>query len=140
MGIADEYWLSNTVSTICGLSGVGVHRCSHSIMTISDANRVTSLCTNRNHGLATEHLTQRLSGGMPARDGVVRGLNTITECWGGSINAAGPWGNSAWAQANASGLVPTSHPQDISSDNYSFELFSRSSFSPVLWDVGRTSP
>lgn len=141
MGLGDEYWFSySPFGEICGLAGVGIHRCSHSIMTISDANRVHSLCTNRSHGLATEHRRQLTAGSMPFTNGVMRGPNTATECWNGTINQAGPWGSSAWAQANGSGLVPSSHPQDVSADNYSFELFSQTSFSSVLWDVGRAGP
>jgi hypothetical protein len=136
--LGDEYWISSDVAQICGRAGAAISRCTHSTMTLTTST-ITSLCTPRTHDSTVEWFNQAADSPPPfANWAVTRGPNTITECWNGQVNQAGPWGSSGWAQLNASGTVPVAHA-DVSPDNFNYLPFRwMLSIGPPGWDVGRT--
>lgn len=123
--LGDEYWESNSVASICGETGVYIHRCSHSIMAhLAEWN--ASLCTDRTHGAATQVLRQNAAGsyttiGMRSDDWNAP-TTTVTECMDGTTNYAGPHGSAAWSVFAESGAAPFPHP-DWSPDNHTFQNF-----------------
>lgn len=137
--LADEYWASNDFAKICGFSGVGIRRCSHSVMGYQFDNR-NSLCTSQSHDRAPELFIQQpgenpKTGAWPWTTGPfnVLGPNTITECANGETNFAGPFAVSAWNQMQAAGIVPLPHP-NRTPVNFNYQVFSRS---PARQEIGQ---
>jgi hypothetical protein len=126
-GLGDEYWRSNDFAKICDQSGVTILRCTHTTMSITWDNDITSLCNDRTHTSYPEMRIQTFSGGMYQWPwvGGVRGNNTISECADGSTNTAGPHGDDAWQQI--AGRVPVSHSAVSTPDNHHFRNFAAAS-------------
>jgi hypothetical protein len=136
-GLADEYWKSNLVARICGEpafpDGAGrlIKRCSHSAMSFGWSNRVNSLCVGHAHNGAPEFHIQTAPGMWNTRSFNVAGPNTISECWNGETNRAGPYGSPAWSQMV--GIVPQPHP-NWTPINYNYIDFAQSS---ARTEIGR---
>jgi hypothetical protein len=139
--LGDEYWTSDGLAPICGVSGWTINQCTHTLMSTTWTPRMASLCVTANHTRVNEVWRELPAGGaagwvMAVRTDGLGGTNTTaTECNNGGTNYAGPVGSPGWTTLANTGAAQ-SHPS-WSPDNFDFLLFANN---VLRTEIGRNIP
>ncbi len=135
-GLGDEYFVTNDRAPICGVSGVTLDRCEHSLMARTSSFRIASLCHDGPQGSHDSTVQVMLQNASFPTLGYAAGSPTVMECGDGSVSRFGGGMTAAWDQLAGNGSAAPHPPW--AADNFDFMSFAASTLPQIGTLNGRT--